>query len=140
MGQEMRMVVQEMRVGVTTEEALRHLAVRMPSEDLNLLITCITITREVGGNLSEIFDNIADTIRERHRIQGKVEALTAQGKLQGIVVALLPVAIGIALNVINPDLMRPMYQSWLGVMMICTIVVMESVGTFIIWRLTKIDA
>ncbi len=139
MGQEMRMVTQEMRIGVTTEDALRHLAQRMPSEDLNLLITCITITREVGGNLSEIFDNIADTIRERHRIQGKIESLTAQGKLQGIIVALLPVAIGVALTLINPGLMAPMFHSYAGWLMLSVIVIMEAIGVYIIWRLTIID-
>ena len=139
MGQEMRLVVQEMRVGVTMEDALRHLHERMPSEDLDLLITSILVSREVGGNLTEIFDNIADTIRERHRIQGKIAALTAQGKLQGFVVALLPVGIAVFLNLFNPELMRPMFQTWLGGAMIAAVVALELTGIYWIYRITRID-
>ena len=139
MGQEMRLVVQEMRVGVTMEEALRHLAERMPGEELDLFISSVLISREVGGSLTEVFDNIADTIRERHRIEGKIAVLTAQGKMQGIVVALLPVAIGFFLNLWNPELMRPMFHSWLGIAMLAVVVVMELLGGYFIWRLTKID-
>jgi len=139
MGQEMRLLVQEMRVGVTLEEALRHLHDRMPSEDLDLLITSILISQEVGGNLTEIFDNIADTIRERHRIAGKIAALTAQGKLQGFVVALLPVAMALFLNIYNPELMRPMFETWLGVGMLVLIVVLETAGIYTIYRITRIE-
>ena len=138
MGQEMRLVVQEMRLGVPMEEALQHLCNRMPSEDLDILITSILISREVGGNLAEVFDNIADTIRERHRIEGKIDALTAQGKLQGAVIALLPVAIGIFLNAWSPELMRPMFTHWMGLAMVGLILVMEAVGIFMIWRIVSI--
>jgi len=139
MGQEMRLLVQEMRVGVTIEEALRHLHDRMPSEDLDLLITSILISQEVGGNLTEIFDNIADTIRERHRIEGKIASLTAQGKLQGFVVALLPVAMALFLNIYNPELMRPMFETWLGVGMLVLIVLLETAGIYTIYRITRIE-
>jgi len=138
MGQEMRMVVQEMQVGVSMDDALHHLYERMPSQDLDLLITSIIISREVGGNLTEIFDNIAETIRERHRIEGKIRALTAQGKIQGIVVALLPVAIGVILNAINPDFMRPMFTTWIGGLMLALIVILELLGAYFIWRIVSI--
>jgi tight adherence protein B len=139
MGQEMRLVAQEMRLGVDMEVALRHLYLRMPGEDLDLLITSISVSREVGGNLTEIFDNIAVTIRERHRIHGKIAALTAQGKLQGIVVGSLPIGIFLFLHIWNADLVRPMYHSALGILMIVIAVVMEALGAYFIWRVTKID-
>lgn len=139
MGQEMRLLVQEMRVGVSMEEALRSLHRRMPSEDLDLLITSILISQEVGGNLTEIFDNIGDTIRERLRIQGKVASLTAQGKLQGFIVAMLPIGIAVFLNIFNPELMRPMFQHWLGILMVVAVVLLEIAGGYTIWRVTKID-
>jgi len=138
MGQEMRLVVQEMRLGVPMERALQNLYQRMPSEDLDILITAIIISREVGGNLAEIFDNIADTIRERHRIEGKIGSLTAQGKLQGAVIALLPILIGIFLNAWSPDLLRPMFTDWLGWAMIGLMVVMEAVGVYMIYRIVSI--
>ena len=138
MGQEMRIVVQEMRVGVTMEDSLRNLATRMPSEDLDLLISAILISREVGGNLTEIFDNIAHTIRERLRLKSKVNALTAQGRLQGIVVACLPVGIGLILNAIHPEFFRPMYTTWMGAAFLGVIVVLELIGAYFIYRIVSI--
>jgi len=138
MGQEMRLLTQELRLGVSLEAALQHLYARMPSEDLDILITSITISQEVGGNLAEIFDNIADTIRERHRIQGKISALTAQGKLQGFVVGMLPILIGIILNAWMPELFRPMYTQWLGMIMLAVIVLMETIGCYMIWRIVSV--
>jgi len=138
MGQEMRLVVQEMRLGVSLEDALHHLHDRMPNPDLDILITSVVISREVGGSLTEIFDNIADTIRDRHRLHGKISALTAQGKLQGGVIAFLPVAIGLFLNAWCPALIRPMFTHWLGIAMLCLIVVMEALGIFMIWRIVSI--
>lgn len=139
MGQEMRLVVQEMRVGVSLEVALQNLYNRMASEDLDLLMTSILISREVGGNLTEVFGNIAETIRERHRIEGKVAALTAQGKLQGIVVALLPVGIAVFLNLWNPELMRPMYTHWIGGLLLALVVALEVLGIYFIRKITKIE-
>jgi len=138
MGQEMRLLVQELRLGVSLDDALRHLHDRMPGEDLDILMTSITISREVGGNLAEIFDNIADTIRERHRIQGKIAALTAQGKLQGAVIAVLPIVIGLFLNAWSPQLFHPMFTHWLGLLMIAAIIVMEAVGCFMILKIVSI--
>ena len=139
MGQEMRLVVQEMRLGLPMEQALRNLYDRMPSEDLDILISSIAISREVGGNLAEIFDNIADTIRERHRIEGKISSLTAQGKLQGIIIAVLPIMIGVVLNAWNPELMRPMYTTWLGLAMLGLIFVLEVIGGLFIYRIVSIN-
>jgi tight adherence protein B len=138
MGQEMRLLVQEMRLGVSMEDALRHLHERMPSEDLDILITSILISREVGGNLAEVFDNIAETIRERHRIQGKIASLTAQGKLQGIIIAALPIVIGVFLNAWSPELMAPMFADWRGLCMLGLILVMETIGGLMIWKIVSI--
>jgi tight adherence protein B len=138
MGQEMRLVVQEMRIGVPMEEALLHLQTRMPSEDLDILITSIIISRELGGNLAEIFDNIAHTIRERHRIEGKIAALTAQGKLQGAVVSMLPILIGFFLHLTSPRLMQGMLHDWVGWLLLGIIVIMESLGVYNIWRIVSI--
>jgi tight adherence protein B len=131
MGQEMRLVIQEMRLGVTMEDALGSLYKRMPGEDLDILITSVLISRELGGNLAEIFDNIAHTVRERHRIEGKIDALTAQGKLQGAIVAALPMLIWVFLNATQPELVKPMYEHWQGWCLIGGIVVMLGLG--ILW-------
>ena len=139
MGQEMRLVCQELRLGVQLDDALQHMLNRMPSQDLELIVTSIAISREVGGQLSEVFDNIADTIRERFRIEGRIQALTAQGKLQGIVISMLPVLVGLALNAINPALFRPMYTTLPGWVLMGIIAIMELMGIYFIWRIVSIE-
>ncbi len=110
----------------------------MSGEDLDILITSISISREVGGNLAEIFDNIADTIRDRHRIEGKIASLTAQGKLQATVISLLPPVIFVALNAWSPELVRPMLRDWRGLALLGLVVVMEAVGVWTIRRIISI--
>ena len=139
MSQEIRLVTQEIRLGVSVENALQHLLERMPSQDLDLVVTAITISREIGGNLTEVFDNIADTVRERHRIGGKIDALTAQGKLQGIIISLLPIGVGVALNLINPKKMEPMFNTFLGWLMIVGILGLEALGMFVIFKIVSIE-
>ena len=138
MGQEMRLVVQEMRLGVSMQQALENLHGRMPNDDLDILITSILISQELGGNLTEIFDNIAHTIRERHRIEGKINSLTAQGKLQGAIISMLPIAIGVFLNAWSPELMQPMFTDWVGWALMGLIVILESMGVYTIWRIVQI--
>lgn len=101
--QEFERVVQEVRLGLSLDQAMDNMLARVPSEDLDLVVTAVKIQREVGGNLSEILDNIGYTIRERVRIKGEIRTLTAQGRISGWVVGLLPVALMFILFAINPD-------------------------------------
>ncbi|MHC4883763.1 MAG: type II secretion system F family protein [Planctomycetota bacterium] len=114
MRQEMRLLCQELRLGVDIDDALQHLLRRMPSDDLDLVVTAVTIVRDVGGNLTEVFDNIAHTIRERFRIEGKINALTAQGKMQAVVICLLPFVLLGAVNVFSPGFTDPLFETVLG--------------------------
>jgi tight adherence protein B len=137
--QEFRLVNQELRFGVDMEEALGHLLGRMPSEDLDLVVTAITISRDVGGNLTEVFDNIAETIRSRHRLQGKIRALTAQGKWQAGLVCSLPLILAVVINMINPALMEPVYHTVYGWGLIALIVLFQVAGVFAIMKIVRID-
>ena len=76
---------------------------RVPSEDLDLVITAVNIQREVGGNLAEVLDTISFTIRERVRIKGEIRTLTAQGRVSGWIISLLPIVLGFILFLINPE-------------------------------------
>ena len=107
---EFERVVQEVRLGLGMEEALDNMYNRVPSEDLDLVITAVNIQREVGGNLAEILDTISYTIRERVRIKGEIRALTAQGRISGWVVGLLPLGLAGLLYMMNPEYME---QLWL---------------------------
>lgn len=100
---EFERVVQEVRLGLSLEQAMANILRRMPSEDLDLVITAVNIQREVGGNLAEILDIISYTIRERVRIKGEIRTLTAQGRLTGWIISLLPIGLALVLYSINPE-------------------------------------
>ena len=139
MRQEIGLLVREMQVGANMEDALRHLYERMPSQDLDLLISAILISREVGGDLSGIFDSIAGTIRERHRIEGRIRALSAQGKLQGFVICCIPPAIAVALSYIAPGMIRPLYTTAFGWVLMGLIVLLLVLGIRTIYRIVAIE-
>jgi tight adherence protein B len=100
---EFERVVQEVRLGLSVEQSLANMHSRVPSEDLDLVITAVNIQREVGGNLAEVLDSISFTIRERVRIKGEVRTLTAQGRASGWIITLLPIALGFLMYLINPE-------------------------------------
>lgn len=103
-------VIREVNLGLPLDDALGNLARRMKSDDLDLMTTAIAIQHAVGGNLAEILDTIAFTIRERVRIKGEIRTLTSQQRMSGYVVGLLPVALVLLLSVIAPTFMSPMLQ------------------------------
>lgn len=139
MGQEIGMVVREIQVGVEMEDALEHLYERMPSKDLDLIISSILISRDVGGDLTEIFDNIAHTIRDRHRIEGKIKALSAQGKLQGFVILCIPPGMAIALSYIAPKMIEPLFTTPVGWLLMALVVVLMGMGVYTIYRIVDIE-
>lgn len=137
--QEFGLFLQETRVGVKLEEALGNLGRRVGSEDLLLMIGAIEIARQTGGNLTEVFEKIAATIRERIRIQTRIRTLTAQGRMQGIVVGAMPIALALAMFAINPTMMRAFFLSPLGLAICVAVVGLVTLGAFLIRRIMAID-
>jgi tight adherence protein B len=138
---EFRRVVQEMQIGISMEKALENLLRRIPSEDLDFVVTAINVQREVGGNLSEILDTISFTIRERVRIKGEISTLTAQVRMSGIVLSLIPVFLSVALWFISPDYMSSFFDrgplcGWAAV---GTIVGMIVSGYFVMQKIADIE-
>ncbi len=138
MGEEMGRVVREVNLGLGMEDALHNLVRRIKSEDLDLMVTAIGIQQQVGGNLAEILDTIAFTIRERVRIKGEINTLTAQGRMSGYLVAFLPVGIAFVLNMINPQFMQPLFTQTIGRILIGVGIVMMAIGFFAIRKITNI--
>ncbi len=132
-------VILENRMGKQLEEVLHNLGERIDSGDLDLVITALLIQQQVGGNLAEILDNIAHTIRERVRIQGEIKTLTAQGKLSAIIIVLLPFAVAAFLAIMNPAYMLTLVQETLGLLMLGFAVIMQVVGILIIRKIITID-
>jgi tight adherence protein B len=139
MSQEFSRVVREIGLGLTIEEALAHMLQRIRSEDLDMVVTAINIQHEVGGNLAEILDTIAETIRERVRIKGQIRALTAQQRLSGNIISILPLALGAFLFVANPSYFSIMFKESCGVIMLIFGGVTIFTGYMLIRRITNIE-
>jgi tight adherence protein B len=137
--QEFDVLLQQTRVGMSFNDALESLDRRVGSDDLTLVCTAIDISRRTGGNLTEIFDKIALTIRERMRIERRVLTLTAQGRLQGIIVGAMPVVVGVTLAALRPSLMMPFVRSLAGMISIAAVVILVSLGAWTIRKIIRID-
>ncbi|MDY7080321.1 MAG: type II secretion system F family protein [Chloroflexota bacterium] len=111
-------VVREVQLGLTLENSLDNMLRRVPSDDLDMMITAINVQREVGGNLAEVLDSISHTIRERVRIKGELKAMTGQSRMSGYMIGALPVAIAIFLYIINPDYISQLFEHPCGYAML----------------------
>ncbi len=132
-------VLKEMGLGVPTEQAMNNLAKRVNSDDLDLVVTAVLIQRQVGGNLAEVLDNIAGTIRERVKIKGQIKTLTAQGRISGIIISLLPVGIGSVIYLINPEYISLLFTHPLGKAMLAAGVVSQLMGIMFIRKIVNIE-
>ena len=133
------MLLREQRLGVTFDTALDNLEKRVPLEDFTLFTAALRVSRETGGNLAETLERLAETLRQKLTIEGKIRALTAQGKLQGIIVGLLPFALMAVLFQMEPAAMSKLFTTWYGYAVIGFIVVMEVIGAFLIKKIVTID-
>ena len=139
MSEEFAILQQQLRVGMSFEDALDSMSQRVGSDDLTLVTTAILISRKTGGNVTEIFDKISETIRGRMKIERKVKTLTAQGRMQGLIVSALPVLLGIAMLVLKPKMMIPFLTSVTGVICIAVMTVLIVLGWLMIRKIIKID-
>ena len=135
---EFALLLQQLRVGMSFDDALASLDKRIGSDDLTLVVTAIDIARKTGGNLTEIFDSISETIRGRMRIERKVRTLTAQGRLQGGIVSVMPFLLCIVMTMMKPRLMVPFLTSARGIGCLAVASVMVFVGWLIIRKIVTI--
>jgi tight adherence protein B len=143
---EFQRVIREVNLGLPFEQALNNMVRRVRSEDLELMATAINIQHQVGGNLAEILDSIAFTIRERIRIKGEIRVLTAQQRLSGYVVAGLPIFLMAILSIIAPSFMEPMFLKPpevlglpMGVILLAMGAIMMGMGFVLIRRIVDIE-
>jgi tight adherence protein B len=135
---EFRRVVREIGLGVSNEDAMNNLLMRVPSEDLDLLVTAINIQHEVGGNLAQILSIIGHTIRERVRIKGEIAVLTAQQTISAYVITALPILLAIAIFFLNPSYMKGMFV-WPYVCLPIGAVILVTIGFFVMKKITAIE-
>ena len=137
--QEFSLVLREQRLGVTLEQSLANLARRMPTQSTVLVVSAMRIAAETGGGLAETLERAAHTIRSRQQIEGKIGALTSQGKLQAWVVGMLPLVLMLVLDRMEPEAMALMWHSRLGWGTLAMIALLECLGVYVIRRIIAID-
>jgi tight adherence protein B len=137
--QEMNLVLNENRLGVSVEEAFSNLAKRVKSDDVEMFVTSINILKETGGNLAETFDTISATVRERLKIEKKIDSMTQSGFFQGMVLLATPIAIGAYMYVSDPETMKPMFTTNIGWGILLVVLILEAVAYFAITKIVKID-
>lgn len=131
-------VLREMSYGLSMEEAMYRMRDRMGNEDLEILISAVSVSNMVGGNLSEILKTISETIKERIALRGEIKTLSAQGRTSGLIIGLLPVAIALMLMILNPDYIKPLLEKPLGHKLIIIGLIMEAIGFSIMRKITDI--
>lgn len=139
LSQEFALLVAENRVGRDLEESLQDMTARLNCKELELLTVSITIARNVGGNLADTLEILADTLREKAQVEGKIEALTATGRAQGWVISLLPLGVGIALYLQKPESMSVLFTEVWGWGVLAVIAVMMSLAVWMIYKIVNID-
>ncbi len=139
LSQELRRMLREATLGLSAEDALNALGERIDSADLDMVLTAINIQRTAGGNLSEILESVAYTMRERERIRGEISTLTAQQRMTGVIIGLLPVGMGLLFMIINPDYMGLLFTELAGRVMLVAAVGLEIMGALAIRRVLAID-
>lgn len=136
---EIRRTLRDTAMGASVEQALTSLNERVGSPDFDIVITAILIQRAVGGNLAEILDNVAHTMRERERIRGEIRTLTSQQRMTGFVIGGIPIGLLIIFSMISPDFTSLLFTDPLGRMMLMAAAVSEVIGFAVIQKIVNIE-
>jgi tight adherence protein B len=138
LGEEFRKCFDEQNFGLEMRESLLNLAARVPIHDVHIIVTAILIQKESGGNLAEILEKVAYIIRQRFRLKRQVRVHTAQGRLTGLILTLLPLVLGVAMYLVNPEHMSILWENPTGMKLIYTSIIMTTIGGLIIRKIVNI--
>lgn len=138
-GSEFRICCEEQNYGLELRTALHNLTSRVPIQDLNMMSTAILIQKETGGNLAEVLDKVSQVIRERFRMRRQIRVHTAQGRMTGWILSFLPVCLGLALYMVNPDTMSILWKRPIGVKLLYASGSMTIIGALIIRKIVNMD-
>ncbi|MGE5086046.1 MAG: type II secretion system F family protein [Bacillota bacterium] len=136
--QEFAQVLYQMQVGDSFESALNDLGNRIPRPDVQMFVTSINILKETGGNLAETFQTIVTVIRERQKVEKKIQALTAQGLMQGIIVTMVPFILMAVFFVVDPTFIKPMFTTTLGLVLLFVMLALQIIGGIVIKKVVTI--
>lgn len=138
LGEELAAAVAQLKLGSTIEEALGHLRRRLPTEEIALVVQSVAILRRTGGNLAQTFTTLAATVEGRLRVEERIRVLTAQGVIQGAVLAAMPWALALALHVVAPDYLAPLFSTRLGWALVALAALLEVAGALWLRRVVWI--
>ncbi len=136
--EEFALTLNEQRLGVPLEETLLNLEKRIGTEDVQIVVTSINILRISGGNLSETFDTVAHTIRERKKVQGRIASLTAQGVAQGVIITFMPFVLAFILWMMDPTMISRLWTTWLGWILLFVMMALQLTGGWMIRKIVRI--
>lgn len=138
-GKELRICFDEQNYGLELKTAMTNMTTRMPLQDLKIIVTAILIQKDSGGNLAEVFDKASYVIRERFRLRRQIRVHTAQGRLTGWILTILPIALGIGLYMLNPETMSLLWKRPIGIKMLYTSGALTTLGGLIIRKIVNLD-
>ena len=136
--QEFNLALSQMRLGMSLEETLIDLAERIPRPDVQMFVTSVNILKETGGNLAETFQTITTTVRERQKVEKKIQALTAQGVTQGVIITLVPFVLMVTIFMFQPEYIMPMFNTTLGIIFLFVMLVFQIIGGIAIKKIVTI--
>lgn len=139
LSQEFSLMVREQKLGLNLETTVRNMERRIPLESLSMSLSAILISREVGGDLAQTLESLGDTLRRKLTMEGKIQSLTAQGKLQGVVMSALPLLLMLVLLKLEPEAMGMMFTTHIGWAVLFLILCMQTLGFIAIRKITRID-
>lgn len=136
--QEFSLVLNKVRLGMSVEEALNEFGERIPRQDVQMFVTAVNILKETGGNLAETFQTIVSTVRERQKVEKKIEALTAQGTMQAVIITLVPLLLLGVFLVIDPNYVMPLFTKPLGWVCLALMLTLQIIGLVVMKKIVTI--
>lgn len=134
-----RIVGRELQIGASIEEALGHLVERVPNPDLKIMVDSVEVLRQTGGNMIETFDGVAETLKNRKKVEAKIKTLTAQGRYQTMMLCAMPFVMLLILYFMNREYVQPLFSTFLGWLLLSLMVVLVVTGYVIINKITAIE-
>jgi tight adherence protein B len=138
LAQEFSLVLNKIRLGMAVEEALNEFGERIPRQDVQMFVTSVNILKETGGNLVETFQTITSTVRERQKIEKKIEALTAQGTMQAVIITMVPLLLLGMFLVLDPNYVMPLFTKPLGWVALFMMIALQGIGLVVMKKIVTI--
>lgn len=138
LSQEFSLVLNKIRLGMSVEESLNEFGERIPRQDVQMFVTSVNILKETGGNLAETFQTITSTVRERQKVEKKIQALTAQGTMQAVIITLVPLGLLVVFLVLDPNYVMPLFTKPLGWAALALMLILQALGLVVMKKIVTI--